>query len=75
MTNKQSKLFTKIVDTNWEVKVLFEAGKFNQALSKKMECNALIEELKDDMGHREYEKMINQGREMFAMIKHISAVN
>jgi hypothetical protein len=75
MTNEQVELFTKIVDTNWEVKELLEEGKFNQALSKKMECNALIEELKDDMGHREYEKMIEKGRKMFAIVNHISSVN
>lgn len=66
MTNEQSAIFSKVLDTNWEVKELSEAGKWTEALEKSKEHHAAVEELKASMGEKEYNDFINTGRRMFA---------
>jgi len=66
MTNEQSAIFRKVLDTNWQVKELMESGNWNEARLKSKEHNEAVEELKTSMGEREYDNFINMGRKMFA---------
>jgi hypothetical protein len=66
MTNTESAIFRKVLDTNWEVKELQEAGKWQEAFLKLKEHNSHVEELKSEMGEDEYNNFINMGRKMFA---------
>lgn len=66
MTNEQSAIFRRVLDTNWEVKELTQAGNWNEARLKVKEHNEAVEELKTSMGEKEYDNFINMGRKMFA---------
>ena len=66
MTNEQSAIFKRVLDTNWEVKELSEAGKWTEAMEKSKEHHAAVKELKESMGEEEYDNFINIGRKMFA---------
>lgn len=66
MTNEQSAIFRKVLDTNWEVKELMESGKWEEARLKSKEHHEAVNDLKASMGEREYEKFIENGRKMFA---------
>jgi len=66
MTNEQSAIFRRVLDTNWEVKELAKSGNWNEARLKSKEHNEAVEELKTSMGEREYDNFINMGRKMFA---------
>lgn len=68
MTNEQSVIFRKVLDSNWEVKELSEAGKWTEALEKSKEHQAAVKELKESMGEKEYNNFINMGRKMFAPV-------
>jgi hypothetical protein len=69
MTNEQSAIFSKVLDTNWEVKELSEAGKWTEAMQKSKEHHAAVEELKASMGEAEYNNFISIGRRMFAPLE------
>jgi hypothetical protein len=69
MTNEQSAIFKKVLDTNWEVKELSEAGKWTEAMEKSKEHNEAVNELKASMGEKEYNNFINIGRRMFAPLE------
>ena len=69
MTNEQSEIFRKVLDTNWQVKELMEAGNWNEARLKSKEHHEAVEQLKASMGEREYDNFINMGRKMFAPVK------
>ena len=69
MKNEQSAIFRKVLDTNWEVKELSEAGKWNEAMQKAKEHQAHVKELKESMGEAEYNKFIDTGRKMFAPLE------
>ena len=66
MTDEQSAIFRKVLDTNWQVKELMESGNWNEARVKSKEHHEAVEELKTSMGEREYANFINMGRKMFA---------
>ena len=66
MTNKQSAIFSKMLDTNWTVKELMEAGKYNEARVVSKEYNDLVDKLKKSMGESKYNNFINNGRKMFS---------
>ena len=66
MTNEQSAIFRRVLDTNWQVKELMESGNWNEARLKSKEHHEAVEELKTSMGEREYDNFINMGRKMFA---------
>jgi hypothetical protein len=66
MTNAESKIFSKVLDTNWEVKELQTAGKWAEAREKAAEYHAHVAELKELMGESEYDLFIEMGRKMFA---------
>lgn len=69
MTNEQSEIFRKVLDTNWEVKELTESGKWVTALEKIKELDALKSQLKESMGEKEYNKFMDTGRKMFAPLE------
>ena len=66
MTNAEGKIFSKVLDTNWEVKQLQIAGKWAEAREKAAEHHAHVAELKELMGESEYDLFIEMGRKMFA---------
>jgi hypothetical protein len=66
MTEPQRKKFSRILDVNWEIKELQQAGKWANALEKVRELDSLKKDLRDDMGHKEYDLFIENGRKMFA---------
>ena len=66
MTDEQSAIFRKVLDTNWQVKELMESGNWDEARLKSKEHNEAVSELKTSMGEREYNNFINMGRKMFA---------
>lgn len=66
LTETQRAIFTKILDTNWELKELKEEGKWNDALAKSKEHNSHVQELKTLMGEKEYNHFIEMGQRMFA---------
>jgi hypothetical protein len=66
MTEKQSEIFRKVLDTNMEVDQLQAEGKFGEAWKKAEEHNAHVKELKDSMGEEAYNNFIEMGRQMFA---------
>ena len=47
MTQEQSKIFNKVLETNWEVDQLQVEGKFGEAWQKAEEHNAHVKELKE----------------------------
>jgi len=69
MTNEQSEIFRKVLDTNWQVKELMESGNWNEARLKSKEHHEAVDQLKASMGEREYDNFINMGRKMFAPVK------
>ncbi len=69
MTNEQSEIFRKVLDTNWQVKELMESGNWNEARLKSKEHHEAVEQLKASMGEREYDNFINMGRKMFAPVE------
>ena len=54
MTNKQSAIFSKMLDTNWTVKELMELGKWNEARIVAKEHHDLVSKLKKSMGESKY---------------------
>ena len=66
MTNKQSAIFSKMLDTNWTVKELMEAGKYNEARIVSKEHHDLVSKLKKSMGESKYNEFIDNGRKMFS---------
>ena len=69
MTNEQSAIFSRVLDTNWEVKELTESGNWEKARVKAKEHHAAVEELKASMGEAEYNNFIAIGRRMFAPLE------
>jgi hypothetical protein len=69
MTNEQSAIFRRVLDTNWEVKELMESGDWNKARLKSKEHHEAVEELKASMGEKEYDNFITMGRKMFAPLE------
>lgn len=66
MTNEQSAIFRQVLDTNWEIKELIEAGKFVDALPKLKTLDELKATLKQSMGVEAYDNFMETGRQMFA---------
>lgn len=66
MTNKQSAIFSKMLDTNWTVKELMELGKWNEAIIVAKEHHDLVSKLKKSMGESKYNAFIDNGRKMFS---------
>jgi hypothetical protein len=66
MTEQQSLLFREILDLNWE----FE---HETDWSKKWELAKSLglkkQELRENMGHKEYDTFIENGRKMFAPLQ------
>ena len=69
MTNEQSAIFRQVLDTNWEIKELIEAGKFVDALPKVKQLDELKATLRQSMGAEAYDNFIDTGRRMFAPVE------
>ena len=67
MTDPQRLQLRKIIDLNWEVSLESDImKKFEMA----RELSKLIQELRDDMGHEEYDHFMDMGRKMLAPKEH-----
>lgn len=66
MTNEQSAIFRRVIDTNWEIKELGESGNWFEVGLKLKEYNEAVNELKASMGEKEYANFISMGKKMFA---------
>ena len=53
MTDNERKIFSKVLDTNWEVKELQTAGKWAEARVKAAEHHVHVADLKELMGESE----------------------
>jgi hypothetical protein len=63
MTEKQSKLFSEIVDLNWD----FENSEdWKEKIELAGKLSEKKKELIEDMGQNAYDRFIATGREMFA---------
>jgi hypothetical protein len=68
MTEKQSHLFSKLLDANWELKEAVENEDYIQAYELQKRVSLLKSELRADMGSEAYDKFIENGRKMFQKI-------
>jgi len=50
MTDKQSAIFRRVLDTNWEIKEIQESGRWNELKDKVQEYQAALKEFKDRNG-------------------------
>lgn len=66
MTEQERKIFSKLLDANWEAKELREEGKIDEYIKKLDEVEELRTELQESMGMDEYNKFIAIGQRMFA---------
>jgi|688.fasta_scaffold1369305_1 hypothetical protein len=63
MTEEQRKKLSKVIDLNWDLShETNPLKKFEMA----MELSRLKKDLRDDMGHNEYDTFMDNGRKMFA---------
>jgi len=63
MTDQQSKKLSKIMDLNWDLKSEENPMK---AYEMTRDLIRLKQDLRDDMGHKEYDTFMENGRKMFA---------
>lgn len=63
MTEKQRKIFSAVLDLNWE---LTQGTDFSKKTDLCKQLREKKEELKQDMGEAEYNKFMNMGTRMFA---------
>ena len=66
MTNKQSAIFRRVLDTNWEIKEIQESGNWNELKDKVQEYQAALKEFKTAMGEQAFEEFMENGRRMFS---------
>ena len=66
MTNKQSAIFRRVLDTNWEIKEIQESGRWNELKDKVQEYQAALKEFKTAMGEQAFEEFMENGRRMFS---------
>ena len=64
MTTKQQKIFSKILDLNWEMSQ--ENKNFTRKFELAKQLGAKKDELKKDMGEEEYNRFMNAGTKMFS---------
>ena len=64
MTNAEHKMFSKMLDLNYEIKTgTHTKAKFTQM---EQELEVVTQELTDSMGEENYNQFINMGRKMMA---------
>jgi len=66
MTDKQSAIFRRVLDTNWEIKEIQESGRWNELKDKVQEYQAALKEFKTAMGEQAFEEFMENGRRMFS---------
>ena len=64
MTAKQRKIFSKVLDLNWEMSQ--ENKNFTRKFELAQQLGAKKDELKKSMGDAEYNKFMNAGQKMFS---------
>ena len=66
MTTYQNRLFSKVVDLNWEM----NNSDYNQTVKDALTAQyfKVMEMLKEDMGNAEFREYMRMGREMFAPV-------
>ena len=64
MTAKQRKIFSEVIDLNWEMKS--ENKNFIRKFDLVKQLGAKQEELKNSMGETEYNKFMAAGTKMFS---------
>ena len=65
MTDKQSAIFRRVLDTNWEIKEIQESGNWDELKDKVQEYQAALKEFKIAMGKQAFEEFMENGRRMF----------
>ena len=65
MTDKQSAIFRRVLDTNWEIKEIQESGRWVELAGKVQEYQAALKEFKTAMGKQAFEEFMENGRRMF----------
>lgn len=63
MTNQQREKLSKIIDLNWD---LSQEPDVMKKFEMARELSKLKQDLRDDMGHEEYNTFMENGRKMFA---------
>ena len=63
MTNQQREKLSKIIDLNWD---LSHEPDIMKKMEMAKELSKLKRDLRDDMGHEEYDAFMENGRKMFA---------
>lgn len=66
MTDKQSAIFRRVLDTNWEIKEIQESGRWNELNDKVQEYQVALKEFKTAMGEQAFEEFMENGRRMFS---------
>ena len=66
MTDKQSAIFRRVLDTNWEIKEIQESGRWDELKDKVQEYQAALKEFKTAMGEQAFEEFMENGRRMFS---------
>ena len=68
MTEKQSHIFNKLLDANWEVKEAVEREDYLQAYEMQKRVTQLKAQLREDMGAEAYDRFVEIGKKMFSKI-------
>ena len=63
MTNQQREKLSKIIDLNWD---LSQEPDIMKKVEMTRDLIKLKQDLRDDMGHKEYDTFMENGRKMFA---------
>lgn len=64
MNEEQRKIFSEVLDLNWEMSQ--EKKNFTRKMELAKQLGAKKEELKASMGEAEYNKFMNAGQKMFS---------
>jgi hypothetical protein len=63
MTEPQRKKLSKIIDLNWDIS---QEADIMKKFEMAKELSRMKKELRDNMGHEEYDTFMENGRKMFA---------
>ena len=71
LSERASKLFSNLVDANWELKEYQENNRnshtfFSGLLEQHKKCKGIENQLISEMGQAHYDHFISMGRKMFA---------
>jgi hypothetical protein len=66
LTEEQSKLLREVIDLNWEFD---QEQDWSKKWNLAKELGAKKQALRDNMGHKEYDAFMENGRKMFAEVE------